>query len=177
MFRHMKFVVSLPLNTAQGTAVQHPWAEGLREHGPRFPCCGILQCWWSSYEMSDDKTGSLVHTLIHSGISKVFYLPWHRTLSTRHPLALRRIRLRGCWVSAVKVTFWKFLGSPPGGSNPGPPAQQASYPYHLTTQLPRPLSYRDVLTSHMLWSSINMPRAGARLFCLWLNCSFYAPIA
>ena len=34
----------------------------LREHCPRFPCRGILQSWWSPYEMSDMKTGSLVHT-------------------------------------------------------------------------------------------------------------------
>ena len=34
---------------------------------------------------------------IHSGMSKVFYLPQQRTLSTRHPLALHRMRSTGCW--------------------------------------------------------------------------------
>ena len=32
---------------------------------------------------------------IHSGMSRVFYLPQNRTLSTRHPLALRRMRSTG----------------------------------------------------------------------------------
>ena len=37
---------------------------------------------------------------IHSGMSRVFYLPQHRTLSTRHPLALCCMPLTGWWVSA-----------------------------------------------------------------------------
>ena len=41
--------------------------QRLREHCPRFPCRGILQCWWSPYEMNDEKTGSLVHTLFIQG--------------------------------------------------------------------------------------------------------------
>ena len=51
---------------------------------------------------------------INSGMSRVFYLPQHRTLSTRHPLALRRMRSTGCWVSADERRYWKLLGSPPG---------------------------------------------------------------
>ena len=47
-------------------------------------------------------------------MSIVFYLPQHRTLSTRHPLALRRMWSTGCWVSADESQFWKFLGSPRG---------------------------------------------------------------
>ena len=47
-------------------------------------------------------------------MSRVFYLPQHRTLSTRHPLALRRMRSTGCWVSANERRYWKYLGSPPG---------------------------------------------------------------
>ena len=39
--RHMRFVVSLPLNTAQGST----HGQRLMEHSPRFPCRGILQCW------------------------------------------------------------------------------------------------------------------------------------
>ena len=41
--------------------------QRLQEHCPRFPCRDILQCWWSPYEMSDEKTGSLVHTLFIQG--------------------------------------------------------------------------------------------------------------
>ena len=43
------------------------YGQRLREHCPRFSCCGILQCWWSPYEMSDEKTGSLVHILFIQG--------------------------------------------------------------------------------------------------------------
>ena len=49
---------------------------------------------------------------IHSGMSTVFYMPQHRTLSTRHPLALRCMRSTDCWVSAYERQYWKFLGSP-----------------------------------------------------------------
>ena len=51
----------------------------LREHCPRFPCHGILQCWWSPYEMNDEKIGSLVHTLFIHGCQGSF-----TCLSTEH---------------------------------------------------------------------------------------------
>ena len=47
-------------------------------------------------------------------MSRLLYLPQHRALSTRHPLALRRMRSTGCWVSADESQFWKFFGSSPG---------------------------------------------------------------
>ena len=53
--------------------------QRLREHCPRFPCQGILQCWWSPYEMNDEKTGSLVHTLFIQGCPGSF-----TCLSTGH---------------------------------------------------------------------------------------------
>ena len=56
-------------------------------------------------------------------MSRVFYLPQHRTPSTRHPLALSRMRLTGCWVPADESWYWKFLGSP--RLNPQPSVQQA----------------------------------------------------
>ena len=40
---HVKFVVSHPLNAAQGSSAH---GQRLREHCPRFPCWNILQCWW-----------------------------------------------------------------------------------------------------------------------------------
>ena len=66
-------------------------------------------------------------------MSRVFYLPQHRTLSTRHPVALRRMRLTGCWVSADERRYWKSRAPHPG-FEPPPPVQQAGI---LTT---RPLS-------------------------------------
>ena len=50
------------------------------------------------------KTGSLVHTLFAQGCPG----SQHRTLNTRHPLALPCIQLTGCWVSAGESQFWKF---------------------------------------------------------------------
>ena len=48
--------------------------QRLREHCPRFPCRCILQCWWSPYEMNDEKTGSLVHTLFIQGCPGSYHL-------------------------------------------------------------------------------------------------------
>ena len=91
-----------------------PHGQRLREHYPRFPCCCILQCWmtavWDEW-WEDWESGTYP---IHSGMSRVFYLPQHRTLSTRHPLAFCRMRSTGCWVSADGSQFLKFLGFPPG---------------------------------------------------------------
>ena len=61
----------LPQSSAHG--------QRLREHCPRFPCRGILQCWWSPYEMNDEKTGSLVHALFIQGCPGSF-----TCLSTEH---------------------------------------------------------------------------------------------
>ena len=67
----------------RAVAVQRPWAEA-KELCQRFPCGGFLQCWWLLYEMSDEKTESLVHTLFIQGcpLFKVFYLPQEPTDET-----------------------------------------------------------------------------------------------
>ena len=76
---HMKFVVSLPLNTAQGSrraaAVQRPWAEakGTLPKGPMPWQPPVLVM------MSDEKTGSLVDTLFIQGCPGSF-----TCLSTEH---------------------------------------------------------------------------------------------
>ena len=57
-------------------------------------------------------------------MSRVFYPPQHQTQSTRHSLALCRMRLTSCWVSADERQYWKILGSPPG-FKPPPSVQQA----------------------------------------------------
>ena len=62
--------------------------------------------WWEDWEYCTYP--------IHSGMSRVFYWPQHRTLSTKHPLALCCMRSTGCWISADESQFWKFLGSPRG---------------------------------------------------------------
>ena len=84
--------------------------QRLREHCPRFPCRGILQCWRSPYEMSDEKTGSLVHTFypIHTGMSRVFYLPHHRTLSARHPTIQIFISRFDSTPTFELTTVWMF---------------------------------------------------------------------
>ena len=56
---------------------------------------------------------------IHSGMSRVFHLPQHRTLSTRHPLALCGMWLTGCWVCVDERLDWKSLGSPSWVWTPG----------------------------------------------------------
>ena len=55
--------------------------------------------WWEDWE-----SGTCP---IHSGMSRVYYLPQHRTLSIRHPLALCCMRSTGCWVSADERQYWK----------------------------------------------------------------------
>ena len=96
--------------------VQFPRAETskLGEYCPGFQCCSVLQCWMIAVwdEWWDDRESGTYP--INSGMSRVFYLPQHRALSTRHPLALRRMRSTGCWVSADESQFWKFFGSSPG---------------------------------------------------------------
>ena len=77
----------------------------LQMDNPPVLVIAIWDEWWEDWE-----SGTYP---INSGMSRVFYLPQHRTLSTRHPLALRRMRSTGCWVSADERWYWKFLGSPP----------------------------------------------------------------
>ena len=92
--------------------------QWLRKYCPRFRCWSILQCSWSLFKMNDDKARSLAHTLYNLGMSRVCYFPQqsqHRTMSTRHHLALCRMWSTGCWVSADESQFWKFLSSPTGG--------------------------------------------------------------
>ena len=97
----------------RAAAVQHPWVEA-KVTLPKVPMpwhppvlvIAVRDKWWEEME-----SGTYP---INSGMSRVFYLPQHRTLSTRQPLALRRMRSTGCWVCADESQFWKFLGSPPG---------------------------------------------------------------
>ena len=97
----------------RAAAVQRPWAEA-RGTLPKVPMpwhppvlvIAVRDEWWEDWE-----SGTYP---INSGMSRVFYLPQHRTLSARNPLALRHMRSTGCWVSADGSQFWKFLGSLPG---------------------------------------------------------------
>ena len=112
--------------------MQRPWAEA-KGTLPKVPMpwhpqvlvIAVRAEWWEDWE-----SGTYP---IHSGMSRVFYLPQHRTLSTRHPLALRRMRLTGRWVSADERRYWKSWAPHPG-FEPPPSVQQAGI---LTT---RPLS-------------------------------------
>ena len=45
--------------------------QRLREHYPRFPFRGILQCWWPQYEMNH-KAGSLANTVFIQGCPESF---------------------------------------------------------------------------------------------------------
>ena len=94
--------------------------------------------------MTDEKTESGTRP-IHSGMSMVFYLPQHRTPSTRQPPALCCIRSTGCGVSGCQV--WIFLGSPTLGSNPGPPAQQAGLTTTLLSCLGKCVTFCGLLLS------------------------------
>ena len=92
--------------------MQRPWVEAkgtlAKVPMPLHPPVLVIAVrdeWWEDWE-----SGTYP---IHSGMSRIFYLPQHRTLSTRHPLALRRMRSTGCWVSANERRYWKYLGSPP----------------------------------------------------------------
>ena len=90
----------------RAAAVQRPWAEA-KGTLPKVPMpwhppvlvIAVRDEWWEDWE-----SGTYP---IHSGMSRVFYLPQHRTLSTRHPLALHRMRSTGCWVSADQRRYWK----------------------------------------------------------------------
>ena len=82
---------------------------------------GILQCWWSPYEMSDK---SCTYPIL-SGMSRVFYLLQHRKLSTRHSLVLHPMRLTGCWVSADEVNLENSLATHQGFEPSIPSVQQA----------------------------------------------------
>ena len=69
-------------------------------------------------------------------MSSVFYLPQHRTSSSRHPSALfRAIRINRRLSSYLWKLILESLGLPTRGSNPGPSVQQA---WHSAT---RPLNY------------------------------------
>ena len=62
--------------------------QRLREHYPRFPYCRIIQCWMTAVwdeRWEDCESGTYP---INSGMSRVYYLPQHRTLSTRYTLQL-----------------------------------------------------------------------------------------
>ena len=78
----------------RAAAVQHQWVEA---NGtlPKVPMpwhppvlvIAVWDQWWEDWE-----SGTYP---IHSGMSRVFYLPQHRTLSTWHPLALPHMRSTG----------------------------------------------------------------------------------
>ena len=83
-----------------------------------LPEAGVVMRWYSR------ESGTYP---IHSEMSRVFYLPRHRTLTTRYPLALCCMQPTCCWVSADERRYWNFLASPSGVWTPPPPSvQQAS---------------------------------------------------
>ena len=49
------------------------------------------QTYWWNYKTDEMRVWRIAYSF------RVFYLPQHRTLSTRHPLALHRMRSTGCW--------------------------------------------------------------------------------
>ena len=79
----------------RAAAVQCPWAEA-KGTLPKVPMpwhppvlvIAVRDEWWEDWESGTT----------HSGMSRVFYLPQHRTLST-------------CWFSADERQYWKLLGS------------------------------------------------------------------
>ena len=77
--RHTKFVVSLPLNATQGSRRAVPTGRGWRNITQGSHAVASSSVGWSPYEMSDEKTGSLVHTLFIQGCPGSF-----TCLSTEH---------------------------------------------------------------------------------------------
>ena len=97
-------------------------------------------------------------------MSRVFYLPQHRTLSTRHPLVLWRMQLTGCWVSADERRYWKFLGSPPRVWTPAFSAAGE----HSTT---RPLSHLKHHNTFIKWPKkvFSLVFEIKHLFLVWIH--------
>ena len=98
----------------RAATVQHPWAEakGTLPKVPMLKRPRVLddRC---PYEMNDEKTG----------MSRVFYLPQLITLSTRHPLALRRIQQAAEFLR-MEANF-ENSWAPHQGLEPRPSTQQA----------------------------------------------------
>ena len=65
---HLKFVVSLPMNTAQGRPCSCSAASMARGQADiahaSFLCRSILRCCWLPFEMKDETAGNLTHTLL-----------------------------------------------------------------------------------------------------------------
>ena len=140
----------------KAAAVQRPWEEAMGTL-PKVPMpwhppvlvIAVWDEWWEGWE-------SGTYT-IHSGMARVFfYLPHHRTLSTRHPQALFHAIYR------LPGQFWKFLGSPHRGRT----QTFSTVDQYSTT---RPLSYLlSSSISLLFWLAIRQWMASLA-HCSWSN--------
>ena len=107
MFRHATQAICGEPSTECSSGQPQCSAHGqriayIRTHSPRFPCWSILQCWWSPYEMNNEKTGSLAHNLFIQGCPRSF-----TCLNTEHEYKAPSSFMLHAIVKLLSLCWWK----------------------------------------------------------------------